>query len=338
MRQDGAEADFACHHSIVGFRGALDGERFDHRANTGHGGELQRVFRVLRGSRRKSQDGVLSANQLYRRNREWLRARADYHQFAADAEAVDQITHRFCVGRRGEDDARAAVLVELGGDVLRARINVAPRAQLRRQLLLVLPAADRDYVVTEFRRPLNPEMAESSYPLDSDEITGAGAAVPQRVEGRDAGAHQGSGFFRPQRAGDMGERLDRRDHVGRVAAVVADAWDLQKSAIDIIAAAAWIALEAISAVPSEADAIADSPIARIFAERLDDAGDFMSGRARIGDARPRAVLGEEIAVTYAACVDFDSDLSARWFEDFFFDQFEGAFGLFDSSGFHFLSP
>ena len=134
----------------------------------------------------------------------------------------------------------------------------------------------------------------------------------------------------------MRERLDRRDHVGRVAAVVADAGNLKESAIDKIAAAAWIALEAVSAVPSDADAIADFPIASIFAERLDDAGDFMARRAWIGDARPCALLGEQVAVTYAACVNFDPDLSARRLENFFIDQFEGAFGLFDSSGFHFF--
>ena len=165
-------------------------------------------------------------------------------------------------------------------------------------------------------------MAESSYPLDGDEIAGPGAAVPQRVEGRDAGAHERSRFFRPQRVGDMRERLDRRDHVGRVAAVVADARDLQKSAIDKIAAAAWIALEAISAVPSDADAIADFPIARFVADRLDDAGDFMSRRARVGDAGPCALLGKQVAVTYAARLDFDPNLSARRVEDFLVDEFE----------------
>jgi hypothetical protein len=134
----------------------------------------------------------------------------------------------------------------------------------------------------------------------------------------------------------MRERLDRRDHVGRVTAVVGDSGDLQKSAIDKIAAAAWIALEAISAVPSDADAIADFPIARIFAECLDDSGDFMSRRARIGDARPGAFLGEQVAVTYAARLDFDSNLSARRLEDFFVNDFEWTFGLFDSSGFHFV--
>jgi hypothetical protein len=111
---------------------------------------------------------------------------------------------------------------------------------------------------------------------------------------------------------------------------------LQKSAIDKIAAAAWIALEAISAVPSDADAIADFPIARIFAERLDDAGDFMARRARIGDARPCAFLGEQVAVTYAARLDFNSNLSARRLEDFFIDDFKWTFGLFDASGFHFV--
>src|SRR5271163_1616469 len=134
----------------------------------------------------------------------------------------------------------------------------------------------------------------------------------------------------------MRERLDRRYHVRGVAAVVGDAGDLQKSAIDKIAAAAWIALEAISAVPSDADAIADFPITHFFAERLDHAGDFMSGRARIGDAGPCALLGEQVAVTYAARLNFDSNMSARGFEDFFIDDFKWTFGLFDSCGFQFF--
>ncbi len=114
-------------------------------------------------------------------------------------------------------------------------------------------------------------MPESADSLDTHEVARPRAAMPQRVEGRDSGAHQRRRFFRPQRVGNMRERLDRRNHVRGVAAVITDSGDLQEFAIDKIAAPAWIASKAVPAMPSDADAVADFPFAGIFAERLDHA-------------------------------------------------------------------
>jgi hypothetical protein len=119
-----------------------------------------------------------------------------------------------------------------------------------------------------------------------------------------------------------------------VAAVVADPGNLQVPTIDEVAAAAWVAFETVSTMPSDADTIAEFPIARAFADRVDYSGDFVSRRARIGDAWPRSLFRKKVAMAYSARLYLNPDLAARWLDDFFVEKFEGTFGLLDSNGFH----
>src|SRR6202040_2573396 len=121
-----------------------------------------------------------------------------------------------------------------------------------------------------------------------------------------------------------------RNHVCGVATVVADSGNLQKAAIDKIAAPARIASKAVAAVPSDADSIANFPFAHIFSDRLDQPGNFVSRRSRIGDSRPRSIFCKGVAMADAACLHLDADLGARWLDDFFVNEFEGTFCLFDS--------
>src|SRR6266481_9154307 len=113
----------------------------------------------------------------------------------------------------------------------------------------------------------------------------------------------------------MRESLDRRNHVSRVAAVVTDPGNLQESAIDKIAAPAWIASKAVSAMPSDADSIPGFPFAPIFAERLDHARNLMSRRSRVADPRPRSLFRKHITMTNPARLNFNPHLPARGLDD-----------------------
>jgi len=84
-------------------------------------------------------------------------------------------------------------------------------------------------------------MAETADALDADDITGPRAAVTQRVEGRDPWRTSAARPLPAATRRDMRERLDWRNHVSGVAAVITDPGNLQKSAIDEIAAPARLA-------------------------------------------------------------------------------------------------
>jgi hypothetical protein len=88
---------------------------------------------------------------------------------------------------------------------------------------------------------------------NGDQIARAGAAVPQRVEGGDARTEQRRRIFGLQVVGHGGERLERRNHVLGIAAVIGDAGNLAVLAGDEIAATAGVAMPAMTAVPAHAD-------------------------------------------------------------------------------------
>ena len=108
---------------------------------------------------------------------------ADRDQLSVDAESAEHFVHRIAARDGGEDDLRAADLRErLARDCPRA-VNVCVRAELLRELRLVLAARDGDGVEAHPRGELHAEVAEPANAVHGDEIAGARAAVPQRVEG-----------------------------------------------------------------------------------------------------------------------------------------------------------
>ena len=68
------------------------------------------------------------------------------------------------------------------------------RAELLGQRLLVSPSCDRDGPETHLRGKLNGQVPESANAQNGDDIPRRRGAVTERVERRDAGAHQWSGF------------------------------------------------------------------------------------------------------------------------------------------------
>ena len=143
--------------------------------------------------------------------------------------------------------------------VLRLAINVMMGAQLLGQRLLVPAPGDGHGLKTHLGGELHAQMAESADPQNGHEIARPRPAVPQGIEGGDAGAHQRSRLHRRKLVGDQGQRRRRRNHVFGVAAVVGDAGYLAVLAGNEVAAPARIAIPAVSAIPADPDPLPDFP-------------------------------------------------------------------------------
>jgi len=177
-------------------------------------------------------------------------------------------------------------------------------------------------------------MAKSADALNRDQIASARTRVAKRIENRDAGAKQRRGLGGGDVIRDGGNRLGGRNHVLRVTAVVADAGNFLVLAENEIAAAAGIASETMTAVPSDSDALAGFPIGNVRTDTVDAAGDFVSGNAWVLEAGPIAFLYERVAVADAAGLDLNPDLGATGLGNISFDEFEITAGFADLDSLH----
>jgi hypothetical protein len=116
---------------------------------------------------------------------------------------------------------------------------------------------------------------------------------------------------------------------------VSDASDFLVLAVNELAAAAGIAGEIMTSVPSDSDPLAGLPVAYVGADGVDATGDLMSGNARVLDARPMTLFYERIAVADPAGFDLNADLVSSRIGNISFDKFEITAGLADLDGFHF---
>ena len=215
-----------------------------------------------------------------------------------NAEPTEHFGHRGAARDGGEDDLGAAQLGERLPGIACGAIDVGVRAELLRELGLVGPARDGDCVEAHPRRVLHAEMSEPANAVHRDEIAGARAAVPQRVEGRHPRAHERASIHEGETIGDVRERLLRHDNVLGVAAIPRDPGHLRiDQARDEVAATARIAVAAAPAVPTDADAVTRLPSGHIGPERIDHPGSLVPRNTRICDPRPMSLDRERVAVT-----------------------------------------
>src|SRR4029077_8144684 len=113
------------------------------------------------------------------------------------------------------------------------------------------------------------------------------------------------------------------------------AGDFLLRAVGKIAAPAVEARVVLSAVPADADALALLPIGDARTEVGNDAGDFVAGRTRVGQAGPVPVFDQTVAEADAAGLHVDADLAGAGLRDFALLEFEGGAGFGDHGDFHF---
>src|SRR5271165_2665363 len=128
-------------------------------------------------------------------------------------------------------------------------------------------------------------MPESTQTENPDQIARAGTAIPEGVVGGDSRAHQWARVLRREPFRNSRQRLDRGDHVIRVASVVGDAGYLQGAAGNEISAPAGLTVPAMTAMPAHANSLPRLPIHDLIAANVDDSGHFVSRCPRVGDPR-----------------------------------------------------
>lgn len=155
----------------------------------------------------------------------------------------------------------------------------------------------------------------------------ARAAVAQCVERGDARAKKRGGIDVGEIVGDARQRFLRRNHVFRVAAVVAEAWDERLLAKHEVAVTAMRAVAAMPAVPAHADALPLLPALHTRAAPFDHARDLMSRYARKLQSRPKTFLRERIAVADTAGLHLDQHVSFGRLRHIALDDFQRAVRL-----------
>ena len=208
-------------------------------------------------------------------------------------------------------------------NVFRFAVDVHVGAEFARERLFVLAARDGDGTETHFCGELDAQMAETANSEDSDEIPRAGAALPQRVEGCDTGADERTGIDRGEviRYGCQG--LEGRDHVIGIAAVVGNPGNQEVYTGDEVAAPAGLAMAAMAAVSTDADALAGFPFGHVRSECIDHAGDLVSWDTGVTNARPASFHGERVTVTNPAGLNFDADMTGTGLRNIAFHHLEG---------------
>jgi hypothetical protein len=119
-------------------------------------------------------------------------------------------------------------------------------------------------------------MTEATDSLDRNEVAAAGAGIAQRVEYADSGAEQRGGLVSGEIVGHRDDRLGGGDHVLGVASIEVDGGDFLVLAQNEIAAATWVALKAVAAVPSHTNSLPLLPQSHVGANRIDASGNLVA--------------------------------------------------------------
>ncbi len=259
---------------------------------------------------------------------------ADHQQRAVDAEPVDQRRHGLAARHRGEDHLGAAERHQRRGGILGLAVDVAMRAELERELRLVLAASDGDRVEAHLCGELHGKMPEPADAVNGDDIARLRAGIAQRIESGDAGAEQRRRGGGVKLVGNRRQGVDRRDHVIGIAAVIMDAGHFEIAAGDEVAAAAAVADEASPAEPADADPLAGLPGGDVGADGVDPPGDLVSRHRGVVHAGKGAGGDEGVAMADAAGLDLDAYLAGTGLRYRPFDELEGGVRLGDLDDAH----
>src|SRR5437899_12918478 len=150
------------------------------------------------------------------------------------------------------------------------------RAKFFGERFLIFSATERDGFKAHTPRVLHAEMAKPTDALHRDDVARARARIAQRVEHRNARAHERTGLFRRQFIRNRRHRFGGRNHVFGVTAVEIDAGDFAIDAHREIAAPPLRADETMPAMPAYTNALAFFPVRHAITDCVDAAGNFMT--------------------------------------------------------------
>ena len=158
--------------------------------------------------------------------------------------------------------------------------------------------------------------------------------MAQGVVDGDSGAEQRRRFGREQIIRHQSHCFGRDHHILGIATVKADGGDLFELTQNEVAAAARVALEAVSAMPTNSHALAGLPQGDVSANGIDAPGNLVARHSRVLNSRPQPFFHERVAVTDAAGFHLDAHLPASGLRSWALDDFETTSRLADLDGLH----
>src|SRR5262245_21434777 len=182
--------------------------------------------------------------------------------------------------------------------------------QLACEFLLVRSPGDSHHLETHGAGVLHTQMSESAESLDGDKISRPRRRIAQGVEGGHTGAQKRSRFGEVQALGNGREGDFRRNDELLIASVERDRGDSRIAAVDESSRQASVAGPIVTAVPSEADSVADAEALCPLPQGIHHSGDFMTGNLGKLETRPQAIRNQLIAVANPTGADLDADLAA----------------------------
>src|SRR5262249_45138269 len=153
-----------------------------------------RVLGVNRRPGCPALDRSTARDELNRGHLNWIRTRTYHHEPAVWAQTVNQLGHRSRVRGCRYNHLCAAELLQLFGSVRRFAVDGRARWEFLggRRVFGAAPYS-RD-LISKLVRELDSEVTQTPAPLDRHKVAGVRTAVPQCVEGGNAGAQQRGGF------------------------------------------------------------------------------------------------------------------------------------------------
>jgi hypothetical protein len=155
-------------------------------------------------------------------------------------------------------------------------VDVFVSAQLPGQGLFVFAATNCDRAETHLASVLNTEMAQTADALYRDQVTSSGPGIAQRIEDGDASTKQWRGLVSMQVVRHGGYRLCGYNHVFGVASIEVDGRDFLELTESELAPPACVAPKAMSAVPTDSDALTGLPLTDVGTHGIDLPGNFVA--------------------------------------------------------------
>src|SRR5687767_2040882 len=211
------------------------------------------------------------------------------------------------------------------------------RAELTGECFFVVTSVDSYGLKAHLTRVLNSKMPKTTDTVNCHYVTGARARVAQRVVDRNTGTHEWSGFFSGNFIGNRCQSSCRCNHVFSVSAVEVNPGNFSIDTHGEVSATTLFAHEAVSAVPTNTDALPLGPSDNVVAEGIDASGDFMTRHTRILKPGPQAFLDQRIAVADTTCLNFHANLSSGGLRCIALHQFPVSARSAYLSCFHFMT-
>src|SRR5262249_31345218 len=162
-------------------------------------------------------------------------------------------------------------------------------SELLGECLLILSPRNRHRFKTHLSRKLHSEMTEAADPKHRDNIAASRATVSKRVERRDARTHKRRSIDRRQFVGNTRQRLCRRDHIFRVAAIERDAGRQQRHfTTEELPSPARITITTVATVPANTDSLPGFPRLHPLPHRIDNSDHLVSRHTWIFNSRPES--------------------------------------------------